>query len=69
MCDGYEDCLDGSDEKRLICLNKQCPQCPNNVKCAAINSSRLDVFCEHEGHTVNCNEPLSPGTTAVYSCK
>lgn len=61
-CNGFYDCIDGTDELQELCQNL-------SINCPAIKSTRLNVQCENTEGIVACNEPVSAGTIATYSCR
>lgn len=69
QCDGFNDCIDGSDETPIICLAIQCPKCKKRIKCPPILSSRITVKCTLNEENVPCDQPMEPGTFAKYECK
>lgn len=69
QCDGFNDCIDGSDETPTICLAIQCPKCRKSIKCPPIMSSRITVKCTLNEDEVPCDVPVEPGTYAKFECK
>lgn len=69
QCDGFYDCIDGSDESNILCLALQCPKCRSTVRCPGLTSIGLETHCKYNEQVVPCDQPLEPGTYAEYSCK